>query len=138
VNELEELRRLRGNRSRDISIASTIAATASAAASTHKKLGELIEIWERHVPANIANRTTLLGIRAGVLNVSVDSSSTAFELDRLLRSGLLNELRREYRGTLSRVKWKIASEIAAAPETRLPSSGAKKIGRRQRGRGIRR
>jgi hypothetical protein len=122
IKQLEELRKLRGSRVRDISIATAVEATANQAASTQRKLGELIEIWERQVPAAIANRSTLIGIRAGVLNITIDSSSAAFELDRLLRSGLINALRSEYRGTLTRVKWKIAAET---DETNSRNAGAK-------------
>lgn len=111
IKALEELRRLRGGRGgRDVSIAATIDAVANNAAQTQKKLGELIEIWERHVPPTICERTALTGIRNGVLQVIVDSSASAFELDRLLRGGMLQALIREYRGTLLRVKWRIAGE----------------------------
>lgn len=122
IKQLEELRKLRGNRTRDVSIAAAVQATANQAANTQRKLGELIEIWERRVPAAIANRSTLIGIRAGVLNITIDSSSAAFELDRLLRIGLINVLRSEYRGTLTRVKWKIAVETS---ETNSRDTGEK-------------
>jgi hypothetical protein len=46
--------------------------------------------------------------------VSVDSSSAAFELDRLLRGGLTNELGRRFRGTLVRVKIRNAGKPHAA------------------------
>jgi hypothetical protein len=128
IQQLEKLRRLRGNRSRDVSIASAIEAAANAAAHTQKKLGELIELWECHVPSAIANHTTLTGVRAGVLHVTADSSSAAFELDRILRGGLINDLRRGYRGTLTRVRVKIASESG---ETKPRSGGAMKRRARQ-------
>jgi len=107
IHQIEKLRKLRARPARDLSIAGVIADAASTAARTHKKLGELIELWERLVPADIAAHTSLTGLRGGVLHLIVDSSSTSFELDRLLRCGLTDQLRRQYRGTLVRVKTRI-------------------------------
>ena len=107
IHQIEFLRKIRARPGRDLSVAAVIADTASSAARTHKKLGELIELWERLVPEDIASHTSLASLRGGVLHVIVDSSSTSFELDRLLRCGLTNQLRREYRGTLVRIKTRL-------------------------------
>jgi hypothetical protein len=108
VDQLELLRQRRGRSGRDVSIAKLIAATADQAARTHKNLGALIELWEQIVPADVAAHTALIGLRAGVLHVRVDSSSMAYDLDRLLRGGLTDTLRRGFRGTLVRVKTRVA------------------------------
>jgi len=107
IHQIEQLRQRRAPKAKDLSIASVVAATADHAARTHKKLGELIALWEGLVPANIAAHTSLSGLRGGVLHVIVDSSSIAFELDRMLRSGLTADLRSRFHGTLVRVKTRI-------------------------------
>jgi hypothetical protein len=67
----------------------------------------LIELWEGLIPPELAARTALTSLRRGVLHVVVDSSSAGFELDRRLRGGLAHELRRQFRGTLVRVKTRV-------------------------------
>ncbi len=107
IHQLEQLRKLRCRPQPDLSISALIANTATEATKSHKKLGELIELWERLVPAELASQTSLLGLRAGVLQVRVGSSAASFELDRLLRSGLLAQLRQQFRGSLVRVKLQV-------------------------------
>ena len=116
--QIEDLRRRRGRSGPELSIAKLIASTADHAKRTHKQLGELIEIWEESVPPELARRTSLTVLRGGVLHVSVDSSSIAFEIDRLLRGGLVDELRRRFRGTLVRVKVKLDGEDRKKGECR--------------------
>ncbi|MCI0674605.1 MAG: DUF721 domain-containing protein [Phycisphaerales bacterium] len=127
LQQLQDLLAARTRPSRNLSIAPVIAATADNASRTHKKLGELIEIWETVVPEPLARHTSLTGLRRGVLQVTVDSSSSLFELDRQLRSGLTDQLRREFRGTLVRVKTRIAGAATAparVPRARSPGARA--------------
>jgi hypothetical protein len=107
ARQLQQLRQLRCWPERDVSIARVIASTADHAKRTQKKLGELIELWEELVPPEVASHTSITGLRAGVLHVIVDSSAAGFELDRLLRTGLLDTLRTRFRGTLLRVKTRV-------------------------------
>ncbi len=108
ASHIEKLRGFRQWRGKDVSITALISAQQRQAASVHRRLGELIELWMEHVPPNIASRTTLTTMRGGVLHVTAESSAVRFEADRLLREGLLAELRRQYRGTLSTVKITVA------------------------------
>ncbi len=62
----------------------------------------------------LAGRTSLVGLRGGILEVRVDSSSVRFELDRLLRGGALEELRRRHRGSLLRIKIRIGENVSEA------------------------
>lgn len=112
LNEIERLRELRQRPQRDLSIASIIRRTADAAQKSQKRLGSIIELWEALVPRELAARTRLEHIRGGLLHVSVDSSATAYELDRLLREGLERELRSQYRGTLMRVRVRVSAADA--------------------------
>ena len=104
AHEIERLREHRARPGRNLSIAAMIEATRKRSERARRQLGQLIELWHSFVPAEIADRTTLTALRGGVLHVTVDSSAVAYELDRLLREGLLAQLRSAYRGTLTRVK----------------------------------
>lgn len=107
LKKIEQLRKHRASKAKDLSISSVVAEIAHDSARTHKRMGELIALWEELVPVHIAEHTSLSGLRKGVLHVIVDSSSAAFELDRLLRSGLTNEIRSRFRGSMVRVKTRI-------------------------------
>jgi hypothetical protein len=111
TQQLEKLRRHRSRPGKDWTIGNIIADMHHESRRTHKRFGELVEIWEHLIPADVAVHTSLSNLRAGILHVSVDSSSAAFELDRLLRSGVESEIRRKFRGTVVRVK----TRISAAP-----------------------
>lgn len=104
AREIQRLGASRARFARELSIAAIVTATRKQAADVHRRLGELIELWEEFVPQEIAAHTTLAALKGGVLHVTVDSSSIAYELDRLLREGLVIVLRRRYRSTLTRVK----------------------------------
>lgn len=106
-DKLELLRRNRARPGRDSSVVHTIAAIATDVRRTHKKHGELIELWERFVPADLAAQTSIIGLRGGIAQVQVDSAAAGFEIDRLLRSGLLAQLRSNFSETLTRVKVKV-------------------------------
>jgi hypothetical protein len=107
---IARLRELRVKPQRDLTITDLVRTYAKQASSTNKKLGELIELWEQHVPAALASRTTLISLRAGTLHVAVNDASTGYELDRLLREGLEQTLRSSFRGTLARVRLRVSSD----------------------------
>lgn len=116
---IQQLRTYRVKPQRDTSITSLISATASSAQKTHKRLGHLIDLWEKYVPAAIAAKTAIIGLRGGTLHIAVADASVNYELDRLLREGLEQALRAEYRGTLVRVRLKVApDQVATSPEIR--------------------
>lgn len=119
ARQIEQLRANRVKPGRDTSISALINSTARSAQRTHKKLGELIDLWETHVPAPLANQTAITGLRAGTLHVAVADAAARFELDRLLREGLEQTLRLAYRGTLVRVRLKVSpGEVASEPQIR--------------------
>lgn len=108
ARQIERLRAARARRNKDLSIADLVAGTQKRAADVHRRLGELIELWHANVPEEIVAHTRLTAVRGGVLHVAVDSSAVAYELDRLLREGLLVTLRQQHRRTLTRVKVTLA------------------------------
>src|SRR5687767_2629587 len=84
LDEIKQLQAWRGRRGGDPSIARLVALAGDNAERTHRRLGQLIDLWQQLLPAEVASRTVLAGIRNGVLLVKVDSAATAFEVDRLL------------------------------------------------------
>jgi hypothetical protein len=73
----------------------------------HKQLGDLGELWRSLLPAEIVQRTRLEGLSRGVLRVTVNSSATLYELDRLLREGVDRELKRQHKGMLTKVRLRL-------------------------------
>jgi hypothetical protein len=61
-------------------------------------------IWAVVVPEVLRSRTHVRSYQHGVLTVWVADAATRFELDRLLRTGLEQELRRRAPATLRRVR----------------------------------
>ena len=112
--EIADLARLRAWRTRpepDLSIGGLVAARAREAKRTQERLGSLIDLWQKLVPADLVDHTRMTSLRGGVVHVVVDSSSTAYELDRRLREGLETRLRRAYRGTLARVRITVGAGV---------------------------
>ena len=109
LRDLQRLRELRQRPQRDLSITSLIESQKRSARKAQQQIGELAELWTELLPESLHARTTLLGMRGGVLQVAADSSSVAFELDRRLREGLLHSLRNRYSNTLTRVKVRLKS-----------------------------
>ena len=109
---IEQLRQYRARPQRDVSIAGLIRSAATQASRTNRHLGQLIELWEQHVPAELAAKTTITALRGGVLHITVESSSVIYELDRLLREGLEQQLRSSYQGNLMRVRLRAGSPTA--------------------------
>ena len=57
-----------------------------------KQLAQMAEVWATLVPAQLQQRTRLESLSRGVLRVVVDSSSSLYELDRLMRQGLQRDI----------------------------------------------
>ncbi len=104
LRQIERLRGWRARREWDTAIGTLIAEKVTYARRAERRLASLVDLWESLVPAEIAAHTRVSGVRGGTAHVTVDSSSTGYELDRRLREGLEQQLRRAYRGTLVRVR----------------------------------
>ncbi len=75
---------------------------------TYRRTGGFGKLWIELVPPELAATTNLQGYARGVLTVSVCDAAAKYELDRLLRSGLEQELRQRAPSTLRRVKLVLA------------------------------
>ncbi|MHC4909944.1 MAG: DciA family protein [Planctomycetota bacterium] len=110
IKALEETCARRARRDRDIGIAEIIKRTAQQAQRTRKQFGELWTVWEHLVPPHLAQCARLHRLHGTTLEVLVESAAVMYELDRLLRSGLTDEIRRAYRkGALNRVRLRLGS-----------------------------
>ena len=71
----------------------------------HRKTGRLGRAWEELLPAELVEHSCLDGLRNGQLQVLVDSAAHLYELNLLVKQGLLNELRQECPSVaISRIK----------------------------------
>ena len=106
--DIEQLRNWRARPDREVPIGPLVEARLEEAERTRKRLGSFVELWETVLPESLAAHTRVTGIRAGVVQVTVDTSATAYELDRRLREGLEEQMRRAYGKTFVRVKITVA------------------------------
>jgi len=97
--------RVRPGRARDIS--SDIERVQTDADRTHAQLGPAIDAWMSAVPPSLHARSQVTGMRGGIMTVRADSSAVRYELDAMLRNGLLQALRSSLRAPLNRVKVQI-------------------------------
>jgi len=104
LEQLQKLRTLRQRQERDLTLATALAKERETFARSDRKLTQLIELWRDIVPENLKLHATPASYRGGTLHVEVDCAATAFEIDRLLRSGMEQTLRSRFNGTLLRVK----------------------------------
>jgi hypothetical protein len=104
VSRLEHLRARRARRAPQWAIDGLISAIEKDGRKRQRSLGDLIELWERLLPPELARQTKLQAFRAGVLMVIVETSAARFELDRALRGGLEAALRQAFSASLVRVK----------------------------------
>ena len=104
AERLERLRSWRRAPDPDLAIEGLVARTAAEAKRAQQRLGSFVELWEGVIPSELAAHSRVTSLRAGVAHVTVDSSATAYEIDRRLREGLEQELRRAFGRTLVRVR----------------------------------
>ena len=104
ADHLENLRRWRAPRARDLTLAKLAEQVERTVVKPHRQLGALAVLWRELVPCELLERTALVSFSAGVLTVQVADSSTLYQLDRLLRSGLERQLRSGCKATLRKVR----------------------------------
>lgn len=68
----------------------------------YKQLAAVTPVWCRLVPPELLEHTRLEGLSRGTLRVAADSSSRLYELDRLLRCGLEQQIVSTYRSPILR------------------------------------
>ncbi len=107
VEELQRLRRFRRRGKPNLSVEPLIQGIQLTAQRQHRRLGTCIDAWEALVPERLREKTCIESLRQGTLHVTVTSSAVAFEIDRAVRSGLLDQLTKRVAGSLQRVRTRI-------------------------------
>lgn len=102
--KLDRLRTYRARQERETSINETVQSVRKGLRKGNKASSSLIEAWDAAVPSHIANQATIVSMRNGVLDVLTDGASVAYQLNRLVRSGLLRELQKATKGTLRKIR----------------------------------
>lgn len=85
-----------------------------------KQLSELAILWDEVIPDTLRRHTALESFRQGVLTVTVDSASHRFELQTLLRGGVLQAIQERFRGALNRIRLVPGQFYAVDCETGQP------------------
>ncbi|MCP4833217.1 MAG: DUF721 domain-containing protein [Phycisphaera sp.] len=101
------LERLRGHRvrRRDASGIDGLVATIRRDANRNRTgVGSFVEAWEEEVPKALRTGSSIRSIRAGVARVEVPDAATKYELEQVLRGGLLARLRLRFGQPLRRVR----------------------------------
>jgi len=104
AQHIDNLRRWR-NRDRDLSLRFLEKQVRTQYGRPARQLGQLVPHWEELLPDELLPHTRLESLSRGVLHVTVSDASKHYELDRLLRGGLMHELQQAAGGAnLRRVK----------------------------------
>lgn len=105
--ELEQFQRWHIHRRGPDGISELLTSMSRQLAASKRRTADVAEVWQQLVPAHIIGATALGSVRGGVLKVQVGGASVRYELDRLLREGLLKELRAACGGTLRQVRLEV-------------------------------
>ena len=108
ISQLKQLREWRAWRDRDISVGATIHELQRTLKKSNKHLTQLIEAWDELVPEQLHQSANPTSFQGGVLEVFADGSPTAYQLNRLIRAGLLREFQQRCSGTLKQIRVRVA------------------------------
>lgn len=115
-SHLDGLRERRNRKDPDLSLGFMRETFKREVQKPYEQLGDLAEIWTELVPVELSAHTRLVSLNRGVLRVFVDSSGRLYELDRLLRSGVFDELVTRHKGkAVRRVELKVGGTAGRPP-----------------------
>lgn len=111
---LDRLRGWRNRSPRDTTLKFLSEHVKKTVVKPHQQLGKLVEAFIESVPAPLAERTALVSLSRGVLTVHVADNVTLYEMDRLLRGGLEQQLRKACGVTLRKVKCRVGTGVGGS------------------------
>lgn len=114
----EQLKAWRGPRERDLSLATTIVSIAKFAKKRQRDLGEVIAAWNALCPAKLGTACTVDSLTNGLLSMTASSAAAGYELSRLLRTGLDEEMKRRFPTRIRRIKVTIGEVAESTPAAR--------------------
>lgn len=103
-NQLQRRQDQIESRSRRVEVSGLFAAQQRELQRTEKRLAGSSALWERVCPPELLERTCVVGLQRGTLTIGVRDHSTRYVLDRMLRSGMEEDLRRRSAVSISSVK----------------------------------
>lgn len=108
----ERLRQWRKLPERDLSLRFIAEQFQRTVERPYRQLTSVVELWNQLVPLDLVDHTRLDSLKRGILRVRVDSSARLYELDRLLRDGLEQELIRRHKGpALRRIELRVTNDL---------------------------
>ena len=115
---IERLQAWRVPGERFLRLSEAVGAMQHQAARFQRQLGSFADAWDQLVPDSIGRCAMVESKRGGTVHVVARSASVAFELDRRLRDGLLNELRVACSGSITNVRVRVGSIPAEGSQSR--------------------
>ena len=104
VIKIEQLQKWRSRRKKNLRVDLEMQSLCRSLKKTNKHLEQIRETWNDLLPKQLLQVEIPIAFRAGVLEISVDGSPTAYQLNRLIRSGLLRQLQKKCSGSLRQIK----------------------------------
>ena len=108
--KLEQLREWRGRKDRDLSVQKTLAHLKRSLKRSNTQLLQIAEVWKAEVPEIIYEQTHPVSLKNGVLQVAVNGSAMSYQLQQLIRGGLLQKLQTQINTPLRKIKVKLLTE----------------------------
>ena len=105
--KIEQLKKWRSSRKRDLRIDTAMNVFCRSLKKTNKQLVQIQEAWNELVPHQYHAVAIPIAFRGGILDVVVDGSPTAYQVNRLIRSGLLRQLQQRCPCTLRQIRIRI-------------------------------
>ena len=106
--QVEQLREWRKRKVRDTSIESSLIEFRKSLKKSNKQLAQIMQAWDNEVPQQLSQNAIPISLRAGILEISVTDSSTSYQLNQLIRAGLLCKLQKQCVGTLKQIRVRIS------------------------------
>ena len=108
--KLEQLREWRGRRERDLTMQKTLANLKRTLKRSNTQLLQIAEVWKEEVPEFIYEQTHPISLKNGVLEVAVNGSAMSYQLQQLIRGGLLKKLQTQIHVPLKKIKVRLLTD----------------------------
>ena len=108
--KLEQLREWRGRRERDLTMQKTLANLKRTLKRSNTQLLQIAEVWKEEVPEFIYEQTHPISLKNGVLEVAANGSAMSYQLQQLIRGGLLKKLQTQIHVPLKKIKVRLLTD----------------------------
>ncbi len=108
--KLEQLREWRGPKNRPLTVQQTLSKLKRSLKRSNTQLLQIAEVWKEEVPEFIYEQTHPISLKKGVLEVAVNGSSISYQLQQLIRGGLLQKLQTRMNTPLKKIKVRLLTD----------------------------